>query len=711
MERNFCMKKFLAVLMSLMMAFSAILPSLAAEQDGRTLLTYQAELPETFTKNVIKIDPRNHTGDNPKLKANVHYDLPTWGNVLALVPQTEGGKVIPQPFDVKFTIKEKDTYHFAFYIYETADAKAGTPRKIDLCLDGGDTYRIVEEAVKPGSYLLYDGLSAELAPGEHTITFTTCTPNGFQACVSDILIAGQSVTPPADTANVTEEEKIDTTVKGEHKTSKGDIVKSLVGTASMPSVFTYATKLDLTAEMTAQKGSAKNKDLVEGTAGDYYIDTAFQNAACVISRREGNKTTAWPEFAIEFEVDEAGTYHFCIGAYVRGDDAWAEGKTWQHASSVRIDDGEVFSVNEDDLTNLGKNTVNYYLGLSAELSAGKHTLYLIADKHIGLNAYFKTLHYYREGAEPTAPTTPDTPDTPSTPAVDPNAGKMPEGALTYLPEMPESMAGGDIVTLDPRDFADDNPNLVKGTDYNMLYMSEGGWGDVLCLIPKSAQQPVTYNIKFTVEDAGKYEFSVGIWTSPDAKAGTPRKIDVFLDGGEKHRITETAEVAVNNVANFYGITETLAAGEHTFSFQTCTQNGLQCYLNTLTYSITESNDPYDPAIEATWGDTNIPVETEPVETDPVEDEPIETDPVETDPVETDPIESDPIESDPAETDAPGTSAPENDETSAPDTPSAPQTPTQTPEEGSAPWGIIAAVVGVIAVVLVGVIAVLKKKKK
>lgn len=194
---------------------------------------------------------------------------------------------------------------------------------------------------------------------------------------------------------------------------------------------------------------------------------------------------------------------------------------------------------------------------------------------------------------------------------DPNAGKAPEGSMIYLPEMTETMAGGDIVTIDPRDFTGNNPNLVEGTDYTMLYTGKGGWGDVLCLIPKSKDQPVTYNVKFTVEDPGKYEFSVGIWTSPDAKAGTPRKIDVFLDGGEKYRITETDAVAVNHVANFYGITATLAAGEHTFSFQTCTQNGLQCYINTLSYSMVESTDTYDPAIESTWGDTNIP-EGEPV---------------------------------------------------------------------------------------------------
>ncbi len=692
------MKRVLSFVLIVFLLLGALVPLISAAEP--VLLTYRAEKPEAFTKNVIVIDPRNHTGDNPELKAGVHYNTPSWGKVLSLVPQKEDGAVIPQSFDVKFTIEEKDTYHFGFTIYETADAKAGTPRKIDLCLNGGETYRIVEEAVKPGSYLFYDGLSAELAPGEHTITITTCTSNGFQAAFSEIYVAGENVTPPADQENIAEEEEIDTTVKGEHKTTKGDTVKSLVGTASMPSVFTYADKLDLSAEMAAQKGSDKNKNLVEGSSGDYYIDTAFQNAACVIPRREGSMFTDWAEFAIDFTVPEDGTYHFCVGAYVRGDDAWAENANWKHASSVRIDDGEVFSVNEDDLTNLGKNTVNYFLGMSAELTAGTHTLYLIADKQLGLNAYFKSLHYYREGAEPTAPVEQETPDTPVTP-VNPNPQPTvtPEGQLTPLSEMPESMAGSDIVTVDVRDYQGDNANLVKGTDYTVQYTSQGGWGDVLCLIPKSASDPVTYNIKFTVTDGGKYEFSVGIWTSTDAKTSTPRKIDVFVDGGEKYRIVETPTVAVNQVANFYGLTLDLKPGEHTFSFQTCTQNGLQAYLHSFSYAMTESSEKYDPAIEATWDDSNAPEgETVYVEAKPVivlTEEESTTPEVDADPVETDTApDTDTTETDSTETD-----------TTAPDT-----TAADTTADAGVPMGALIGI-GAAAVAVIAVVAVILSKKK
>lgn len=690
------MKRFFSFVLSALLLLGAVIPGFAADEPA--LLTYQKDVPEVFTKNGIIIDPRNHTGDNPDLKPGVHYNMPTWGKVLSLMPQGENGSVIPQSFDVKFKIEEKDTYHFGFTIYETADAKAGTPRKIDLCLDGGQTYRIVEKAVQQGKYLFYDGLSAELTPGEHTITITTCTGNGFQAAFSEIYIAGTNVTPPADEANLAEEEKIDTTVKGEHKMTNGETVKSLVGTASMPSVFKYADKLDLSAEMTAQKGSDKNKNLVEGTSGDYYIDTAFQNAACVIPRRDGSAFTAWPEFAIEFTVPEDGTYHFCVGAYVRGDDAWSNAN-WKHASSVRIDDGEVFSVNEDDLTNLGKNTVNYFLGMSAELTAGTHTLYLIADRQIGLNAYFKSLHYYREGAEPTAPETPDTPDTPETPvtpSVTPNAA----GSLVCLPEMTETMAGGDLVTLDVRDFASDNPSLVEGTDYTAAYISKGNWGDVLCLIPKSKDQPVTWNIKFTVADAGKYEFSVGIWTSTDAKTSTPRKIDVFVDGGEKYRITESPTVAVNNIANFYGMTMTLTKGEHTFSFRTCTPNGLQCYLNSLSYSMIESTDTFDPAIESTWGDRNVPegdtvyVEAKPVDVQLPEE-----------------IATDAPGEDAPATDAPDTGAQDTD---APDTTEPDTTEPDTDEPNAADAGMLnGVIIGITAVIVaaIAVAAVVASRKK
>lgn len=124
------MKRLFAFVLSAVLLLGTVVPALAAGEP--ILLTYQAETPEAFTKNVIVIDPRNHTGDNPELKLNVHYNMPGWGKVLSLIPQKEGGTVIPQSFDVKFTIEETDTYHFGFTIYETADAKAGTPRKIDL---------------------------------------------------------------------------------------------------------------------------------------------------------------------------------------------------------------------------------------------------------------------------------------------------------------------------------------------------------------------------------------------------------------------------------------------------------------------------------------------------------------------------------------------------------------------------------------------------
>lgn len=149
---------------------------------------------------------------------------------------------------------------------------------------------------------------------------------------------------------------------------------------------------------------------------------------------------------------------------------------------------------------------------------------------------------------------------------------------------------------------------------------------------------------------------------------------------------ESSAFAVGAYVTYYGLAETLTVGEHVITITTCSQNGLQCYVREVAYAMTESSDPYDPAIESTWGDRNVP------EGDPVY---VTVKPVNVQTAEQSDTASgtDPVE--------PDTTAPET-ETTAPDAETKVGLPT------GAIICIAAAAVAVIAVIAV---ALGKKKKK
>lgn len=167
-----------------------------------------------------------------------------------------------------------------------------------------------------------------------------------------------------------------------HTTKDGLTIESLVPNAELPEEFVEA------GELVPLDYTDDNANLVAGTDYHTYAEDHLYGPA--VSVVPGVK------YAMTFTVEEAGTYEFCVAHYVRGDDVKAG---YPHASSVQIDDGELYSVNEDDLDALTLSAVNYYTGLSVELTAGEHTFYLVGDQSNGINVYFQNVYYYQVGAE------------------------------------------------------------------------------------------------------------------------------------------------------------------------------------------------------------------------------------------------------------------------------------------------------------------------
>lgn len=154
--------------------------------------------------------------------------------------------------------------------------------------------------------------------------------------------------------------------------------------ASLPSEFAGATAISFIDHV------SENGDLTPpsgNTPGDY---TTYPNAyGPSVGVFNGAK------FAVSFYVPYAGVYEFCIKNYVR-DDVW-KNQDWAHYGTVQIDDGVKYLVSDMTVYESGVSAVNggyHFTGLSVELSAGTHTMYLSGNLPNGLNPYFMGAYYY-----------------------------------------------------------------------------------------------------------------------------------------------------------------------------------------------------------------------------------------------------------------------------------------------------------------------------
>ncbi len=112
--------------------------------------------------------------------------------------------------------------------------------------------------------------------------------------------------------------------------------------------------------------------------------------------------------AVPFTVPVAGTYDFLLVL-----PAFASGNTASRKGSFQIDNGEIVAHTVDFA---GKNDVDlYFTGLSAELSAGEHTLTLHApadfDGNTVKSLYFNKFYFVKRTTTTPTPSTPPTTET------------------------------------------------------------------------------------------------------------------------------------------------------------------------------------------------------------------------------------------------------------------------------------------------------------
>ncbi len=201
-----------------------------------------------------------------------------------------------------------------------------------------------------------------------------------------------------------------------HTTKDGAEIESLVPNAELPDEFIEA------GELAALDYLDQNASLTLET--DYWTrPEGHSYGGAGISVAPGVK------YAMTFEIEEAGTYEFCVSHFVRRDDQPAG---YPHASSVQIDDGPLYSVNEDDADAITLGAINYYTGLTVELEAGEHTFYFVGDYSNGINAYFGYVYFYNVDGESAADNGDDAADDTDAPAADDNdAPSTPTAPATF----------------------------------------------------------------------------------------------------------------------------------------------------------------------------------------------------------------------------------------------------------------------------------------
>ncbi len=130
------------------------------------------------------------------------------------------------------------------------------------------------------------------------------------------------------------------------------------------------------------------------TPGDYMTyNNMYGNSVGVFNGKK---------FAATFTVDIPGIYNFCFQNWIRSHHTWnyiqPNGTTkYPHPGTVQIDDGEEYTISANAVLAAGEPTFNggyYFEGLSVELTAGTHTIYISGKQPNGANPYFMSAHWY-----------------------------------------------------------------------------------------------------------------------------------------------------------------------------------------------------------------------------------------------------------------------------------------------------------------------------
>ncbi len=593
--------------------------------------------------------------------------MPAWMNdAIAMMPES---KDTPVYWSVPVNVDAAGTYEIAVSIVNWSQNSTASPdekaRSLVMQI-GEEAYFLAESASLDKAVAAYFTVKANLAAGENEILFYTCTQNGLQAYLLDLYVADGSGNAGGDGGN-----------SGSAVIATDPIpdnVTELTASGKLPDSLAKAGVIDIGGPAVIEYNEQKFGYKVAEDPGnpdfsktDYWIPNWAPDVIAVIPT---SSITA-KKWVMPIEVKTAGTYEFAVSIF---NHSKHQGNADDEKAKPRQIDvtvgGTTYRLSESGM--LTQNTEAFFT-FTATLAAGTNEIVFSTCSANGLQAYLLDLY-----------TTAVKKD-----EVDDGINRPdPLTALTF------EFAGCETIDLGSQDIIDynvnkygyrpaedpSNPDFTR-TDYWIPVWAS----DVIAMIPKSAKEPVVWSVPIEIEDSGTYGFAVSIYNW-NRTAVTPtdiaRKIEVTIDGAT-YRLEESADIE-RGVPVYFVMYADLTPGSYEIDISTCTQNSQQCYLLDLAYTMMGTDDPYDPAIESTWPDTD--------------EDPDETDAPETDAPETDAPETDAPETDVPETDAPDTDAPETGDTDA-------------PKDGGSTTVIVIVAVAAVAVIAAVIAVVLKKKKK
>ncbi len=582
------MKKILSLVLSVLLVLGGLLSAFAAETEtpdaGQELPENVYEtVPESFA-NAQVLNLRAFEAANETAGSQTYWPWNSGDFSLNGTEYTPLGKDTVLyagsrdfVYNITFTPEMAGEYDFAVFVANrvTTNGSSSSVKEnpavgaFEITLKNGetliDTYTLTERT--PGEvasklyYVIAEDVSLE-AGVTYTVGFRN--PVASDTALVDFLYVTDGMEPDVSDEPDVPDEPAEPIV--------------LVGSSELPAEFADADTLHFADFEDA------NADLVksgEGDPWDYNVfakDHAYGNAVIVLP---GVK------YAVPFTVDAAGTYEFCISHYVR-DEAW--NNIYWHGGQVQIDDGAIYDLNEKDTTNLTKNAVGYFTGITEELEAGEHTLYLIGTRPNGLTAYFLDAYYYTEDGE-----------------------DAPVAGVVVTETLPEVFEGAEQFRLfDVYDAVNANGDFPAG---QVLYTFSTGNLAAQGIENMNGVMPFAgceYPLAFTVDASGKYQICVVMANYQVAGNAT---VKIYDENGQLlcEDILELASDAPNDRLYYYTLSEefTLTAGStYTAKFTGSTTagatgNSIICYLACgLVEAIAEPEPPVVP-------DPEPPVEPDP----------------------------------------------------------------------------------------------------